>query len=71
LIDDPTLIERNGKRLLLCHGDTLCTDDVAYQRTRTILRSPEWQNEVKAKSLSGTTLARKRDARAKPGRKRQ
>jgi len=52
LIDDPTLIERNGKRLLLCHGDTLCTDDVAYQRTRTILRSPEWQNEVKAKSLS-------------------
>ncbi len=52
LIDDPTLIERNGKRLLLCHGDALCTDDSAYQRTRAILRSPEWQNEMKAKSLS-------------------
>ena len=52
LIDDPLLIERNGQRLLLCHGDTLCVDDVAYQRTRAVLRSQTWQNDVKAKPLA-------------------
>ncbi len=27
LIDDFHVIERNGRRVLLCHGDALCTDD--------------------------------------------
>lgn len=26
--------------LLLCHGDTLCTDDLSYQRFRRIIRNP-------------------------------
>jgi UDP-2,3-diacylglucosamine hydrolase len=51
LIDDPFVIERNGQRLLLCHGDALCADDIAYQRTREVLRSRAWQDEVKAKPL--------------------
>ena len=51
LIDDPCLIERNGQRLLLCHGDTLCTDDVPYQQTRAVLRSRAWQDEIKSKPL--------------------
>jgi UDP-2,3-diacylglucosamine hydrolase len=51
LIDDPCAIERNGKRLLLCHGDTLCTDDVPYQQTRAVLRSRSWQVDVLAKPL--------------------
>ena len=52
LIDDPLVIERNGQRLCLCHGDALCVDDVAYQRTRAVLRSQAWQDEVRTKSLA-------------------
>lgn len=52
LIDDPFVIDRNGQRLLLCHGDALCVDDVAYQRTRSVLRSQAWQTDVKAKPLA-------------------
>jgi UDP-2,3-diacylglucosamine hydrolase len=49
LIQDPKLI---GKQLLISHGDTLCTDDHAYQAMRTILRSEKWQQEILAKSLA-------------------
>ena len=51
LIDDPTVVERNGKRLLLCHGDAFCSDDVAYQATRAVLRSHAWQDDVLSRSL--------------------
>ena len=40
LLPDPTLLDLYGTRTLLMHGDTLCTDDVAYQRFRYIARSP-------------------------------
>jgi len=40
LIDDGTVIELYGRRVLLLHGDTLCTDDPAYQRLRRIVRNP-------------------------------
>ncbi len=52
LIDDPCLIERNGLRILLCHGDQLCTADTAYQRARSMLRSPGWQRDVLTRSLA-------------------
>jgi len=51
LLADPHVIERNGRRLLLCHGDSLCTDDVAYQRVRATLRSNQWRRDVLAKSI--------------------
>jgi UDP-2,3-diacylglucosamine hydrolase len=51
LLPDPHVIERNGRRVLLCHGDALCTDDVAYQRTRASLRSAQWQRDVLAKPI--------------------
>jgi UDP-2,3-diacylglucosamine hydrolase len=44
LIADPTVIELNGERTLLMHGDTLCTDDMEYQNLRTHLRNPRTQN---------------------------
>ena len=31
LINDPTIININNKKILLMHGDTLCTDDIKYQ----------------------------------------
>ena len=51
LIDDPSLIEFNGKPVLLMHGDTLCTDDVDYQKLRVMLRNPQWQTEFLGKPL--------------------
>lgn len=52
LLPDPTVIELNGERTLLMHGDTLCTDDVEYQKFRTLVRDPQWQQQFLAKSLS-------------------
>lgn len=40
LIPDPTVRELFGVRTLLIHGDTLCTDDVRYQRYRATVRRP-------------------------------
>jgi len=37
--------------LLLCHGDSLCTDDVAYQMMRKQLRDPAFQADFLAKPL--------------------
>lgn len=50
LLDDPTVIELDGIPSLLLHGDTLCTDDLEYIKFRAMVRNPQWQNEVLAKS---------------------
>jgi UDP-2,3-diacylglucosamine hydrolase len=43
LLDDGTVVELYGERVLLMHGDALCTDDVGYQRLRRIVRNPAVQ----------------------------
>ena len=40
LIADGTVVEVAGERVLLMHGDLLCTDDHSYQRLRRIVRNP-------------------------------
>lgn len=40
LLEDGAIVEIHGRRALLMHGDTLCTDDHAYQRLRRIVRNP-------------------------------
>ena len=40
LLADGTILELDGERVLLMHGDVLCTDDVSYQRLRRIVRNP-------------------------------
>jgi UDP-2,3-diacylglucosamine hydrolase len=40
LLADPTLIDLFGQRTLLMHGDTLCTDDLAYMKVRSRWRRP-------------------------------
>ena len=52
LLDDPTVIEFGGQPTLLMHGDTLCTDDAAYQEFRAVVRNPDWQKQFRARSLS-------------------
>lgn len=42
-VEDPTVIELYGRRVLLTHGDTLCTDDTEYQAFRRMVRDPDWQ----------------------------
>ena len=52
LLNDPILVEIYGKKVLLCHGDTLCTDDIEYQSFRDKIRSESWKNEFLKKSLA-------------------
>ncbi|HEY4367239.1 MAG TPA: UDP-2,3-diacylglucosamine diphosphatase [Steroidobacteraceae bacterium] len=40
LLADGTVIDLYGRPVLLLHGDTLCTDDHAYQRLRRTVRNP-------------------------------
>ena len=40
LLADPCVLEYAHKRILLSHGDLLCTDDVEYQRQRKIYAHP-------------------------------
>lgn len=43
LLTDPYLLNFDGKKILLSHGDQLCTDDEAYQRYRQKVHSPKSQ----------------------------
>jgi UDP-2,3-diacylglucosamine hydrolase len=52
LLTDPTSIDVGGATVLLLHGDTLCTDDLAYQTFRTQVRSPAWQRDILAKATA-------------------
>lgn len=52
LLPDPTLINLYGVPTLLMHGDTLCTDDIEYQKFRLMVRSPQYQQAVLAKPLA-------------------
>ena len=49
---DPSVVEINGTRSLLMHGDTLCTDDHDYQAWRRTARSASWQREFLSQSLA-------------------
>jgi UDP-2,3-diacylglucosamine hydrolase len=41
-----------GKRVLLSHGDMLCTDDVDYQAFRRQVRDPAWQRDFLRQPLA-------------------
>jgi len=40
LLPDETKLNLYGKSVLIMHGDTLCTSDIAYIRARKIMRNP-------------------------------
>lgn len=48
LLADPTLLDLHGTPTLLMHGDTMCTDDKAYQAFRAHVRNPEVQRQFLA-----------------------
>ncbi len=51
LIKDPTLVTINRKKIILMHGDTLCTDDEEYQKFRNTVRNTTWQQQILKKPL--------------------
>ncbi len=64
LIPDPTVIDLYGERVLLMHGDTLCTGDHAYLAFRAQVRDPAWQAAALARSLE-ERIAVAQDMRAR------
>lgn len=52
LLDDPVLIDLYGTPTLLSHGDTLCTDDVEYQKFREQMHDAAFQKDFLARPLS-------------------
>lgn len=50
LLEDPYCIDLYGTPTVLLHGDTLCTDDIEYQKFRHMVRNPQWQAVMLSKS---------------------
>jgi len=51
VIREPVNLNLGGKRVVLLHGDVLCTDDHDYQAFRSQVRNPDWQSKFLQKSL--------------------
>lgn len=56
LLPDPVIAEFDGERVLLTHGDTLCTDDHSYQELRSVVRTIPWQQRFLALPLADREL---------------
>lgn len=52
LLNDPTLVDLYGTPSLISHGDTLCTDDIEYQRYRATVHDADFQRQFLAKPLA-------------------
>ncbi len=48
---DPSVVELYGERVLLMHGDSLCTDDNAHQQFRALVNQPSWRKDFLAKPI--------------------
>jgi UDP-2,3-diacylglucosamine hydrolase len=52
LLREPHFLQLEQSRVMLLHGDTLCTDDHVYQKFRAMVRDPAWISATLATSLS-------------------
>ena len=52
LLRDPSVIDLYGTPTLLMHGDSLCTQDFAYQRFRAVAHQPWMQHAFRALPLA-------------------
>ena len=48
----PEILPLTDAKIVLCHGDHLCTQDFAYQSFRAQVRSPQWQAKFLAEPLA-------------------
>lgn len=51
LLAEPALARFGNEDVLLLHGDTLCTDDVEYQRFRSMVRDPAFVRDFLSKTV--------------------
>ena len=51
LLEDPFIFNLNEKKIMLMHGDSLCTDDKDYQEFRNLVRNKDWQKDFLSKVL--------------------
>ena len=51
LLSDYHIYEDGDSKILLLHGDTLCTDDSKYQEFRKLVRTESWKGDFLSKSL--------------------
>ncbi len=56
LLADPVVADLDGERVLLTHGDALCTDDHSYQELRSTVRNPDWQRRFLSLPLADREL---------------
>lgn len=52
LLPDPTVLDFDGQRWLISHGDELCLGDEDYQVFRQLVRSPMWRSAFLSKPLT-------------------
>jgi len=52
LLDDPTLLDLYGTPTLISHGDTLCTDDIEYQKFRAQVHDATFQKNFLSQPLA-------------------
>jgi UDP-2,3-diacylglucosamine hydrolase len=66
VLPDPVIADVDGDRVLVTHGDALCTDDHSYQELRSIVRTPRWKERFLALPL---TVRQRLADRARAGSK--
>ena len=52
LLPEPSVIVAGAQRIIICHGDAACTDDLDYMRFRSMVRSSAWQAQFLAQDLA-------------------
>ena len=64
LLPESSVLELGGERVLLMHGDSLCSDDHDYQEFRSMVRDSKWQAQFLALPLMArrALAAQARDA---------
>lgn len=63
LIEEGSILELGDSKLLVLHGDSLCTDDKDYQQFRQMSRSPQWQQQFLSLTIE-QRIAMAKEARA-------
>ncbi len=51
MLSDPCVLDVEKQRVLLCHGDHLCTEDIAHQQFRRQVLDDAWQREILSQPL--------------------
>lgn len=72
MLAEPHVVTIGGRRIVLMHGDAVCTDDIKYMQFRQQVRQPAWQAQFLALPLAQrkTIIADlRKDSRAEQGEK--